>query len=279
MRCAFPCPWPADGDPAAGIELSPYFALLAEIARRHDVKGLSIGMLEISAAVMLGATAVRVGTVLLGPMTSVDAIIFDFDGVLVESEYYGNSAARRAVDRPGHPTSTEEDRRVRRLQRRAPSPRSSNGLGIAARISGTPERQPSVLRAARAGRGGRIRALASARSSQSYRPSSTPRWICPHLDHWASPTRSAIICTAVAAMSSAASRPLTFILRGRLSRRGYHQPRDHRGSGGRGDGALASGATSLALPPDRIASTAMGVLRSSSSMSRTASTRFVACSI
>jgi PLP dependent protein len=51
--------------PPLGVEPSPYFALLAKIARRHDVRGLSIGMSsDFKAAVMLGATAVRVGTAL-----------------------------------------------------------------------------------------------------------------------------------------------------------------------------------------------------------------------
>jgi pyridoxal phosphate enzyme (YggS family) len=51
--------------PPLGLEPAPYFALLAEIARRHDVAGLSIGMSsDFEAAVMLGATAVRVGTAL-----------------------------------------------------------------------------------------------------------------------------------------------------------------------------------------------------------------------
>lgn len=51
--------------PPAGLESAPYFALLAEIARRHDVTGLSIGMSgDFKVAVMLGATAVRVGTAL-----------------------------------------------------------------------------------------------------------------------------------------------------------------------------------------------------------------------
>jgi pyridoxal phosphate enzyme (YggS family) len=49
--------------PPAGLEPAPYFALLAEFARRHDVTGLSIGMSgDFKAAVMLGATAVRIGT-------------------------------------------------------------------------------------------------------------------------------------------------------------------------------------------------------------------------
>jgi pyridoxal phosphate enzyme (YggS family) len=51
--------------PPQGIEAAPFFALLAEIARRHDVTGLSIGMsADYKTAVMLGATAVRVGTAL-----------------------------------------------------------------------------------------------------------------------------------------------------------------------------------------------------------------------
>jgi uncharacterized pyridoxal phosphate-containing UPF0001 family protein len=51
--------------PPLGVEPSPYFALLAKIARRHDVTGLSMGMSsDYKAAVMLGATAVRVGTAL-----------------------------------------------------------------------------------------------------------------------------------------------------------------------------------------------------------------------
>src|SRR5436305_14790850 len=51
--------------PPLGLEPAPYFALLAKLAERHDVTGLSIGMsADLKAAVMLGATAVRVGTAL-----------------------------------------------------------------------------------------------------------------------------------------------------------------------------------------------------------------------
>jgi pyridoxal phosphate enzyme (YggS family) len=51
--------------PPLGLEPAPFFALLATIARRHDVVGLSMGMSsDYKAAVMLGATAVRVGTAL-----------------------------------------------------------------------------------------------------------------------------------------------------------------------------------------------------------------------
>ena len=51
--------------PPFGLEAAPFFALLAKLARRHDVTGLSIGMSgDFETAVMLGATAVRVGTAL-----------------------------------------------------------------------------------------------------------------------------------------------------------------------------------------------------------------------
>ena len=51
--------------PPNGLESGPYFALLAELARRHDVTGLSMGMSgDYPTAVMLGATMVRVGSAL-----------------------------------------------------------------------------------------------------------------------------------------------------------------------------------------------------------------------
>jgi pyridoxal phosphate enzyme (YggS family) len=49
--------------PPLGVEPSPYFALLAKLSRHHGVNGLSIGMSsDFEAAIMLGATAVRIGT-------------------------------------------------------------------------------------------------------------------------------------------------------------------------------------------------------------------------
>ena len=51
--------------PPLGVEPAPYFAMLAKIARQQEVTGLSMGMSgDYKAAVMLGATAVRVGTAL-----------------------------------------------------------------------------------------------------------------------------------------------------------------------------------------------------------------------
>ena len=53
--------------PPEGVEPAPYFALLAKLARRHDVRGLSMGMsADFETAIMIGATHVRVGTALFG---------------------------------------------------------------------------------------------------------------------------------------------------------------------------------------------------------------------
>ena len=51
--------------PPKELEAGSFFALLAKLARRHDVTGLSMGMSsDYPTAVMLGATAVRVGSAL-----------------------------------------------------------------------------------------------------------------------------------------------------------------------------------------------------------------------
>lgn len=53
--------------PPEGVEPAPYFALLAKLARRHGVAGLSMGMSgDYETAVTIGATHVRVGTALFG---------------------------------------------------------------------------------------------------------------------------------------------------------------------------------------------------------------------
>jgi PLP dependent protein len=53
--------------PPAGAEPAPYFALLAKLARRHGLTGLSMGMSgDFETAVTIGATHVRVGTALFG---------------------------------------------------------------------------------------------------------------------------------------------------------------------------------------------------------------------
>ena len=53
--------------PPADVEPAPYFALLARLARRHGLAGLSMGMsADYETAVAVGATHVRVGTALFG---------------------------------------------------------------------------------------------------------------------------------------------------------------------------------------------------------------------
>lgn len=53
--------------PPADIEAAPFFALLAELAARYGLAGLSMGMSgDFGTAIKLGATHVRVGTALFG---------------------------------------------------------------------------------------------------------------------------------------------------------------------------------------------------------------------
>jgi PLP dependent protein len=53
--------------PPEQVEPAPYFALLAELAARHALPELSMGMSsDFPTAIMLGATYVRVGTALFG---------------------------------------------------------------------------------------------------------------------------------------------------------------------------------------------------------------------
>ncbi len=53
--------------PPAALEPAPYFALLAKLARDHELDQLSMGMSgDYETAVKLGATHIRVGTALFG---------------------------------------------------------------------------------------------------------------------------------------------------------------------------------------------------------------------
>jgi len=53
--------------PPADLEPAPWFAFLTELARRHDLPALSMGMSgDFGTAVTIGATHVRVGTALFG---------------------------------------------------------------------------------------------------------------------------------------------------------------------------------------------------------------------
>lgn len=68
VEAARASPLPLEGlmaIPPLGVEAAPYFALLAKLAREHGVSGLSMGMSgDFKSAVMLGTTAVRIGTAL-----------------------------------------------------------------------------------------------------------------------------------------------------------------------------------------------------------------------
>ena len=60
------CIPPADEEPAM------HFALLSEMARRHGLEQLSMGMsADYETAIRLGATHVRVGTAIFGPRPEV----------------------------------------------------------------------------------------------------------------------------------------------------------------------------------------------------------------
>ncbi len=53
--------------PPADTEAAPYFALLAKLARDHGLSELSMGMsADYEAAIMLGATYIRVGSAIFG---------------------------------------------------------------------------------------------------------------------------------------------------------------------------------------------------------------------
>ena len=58
--------------PPADMEPAPFFALLAELAARHGLNELSMGMSgDFASAIMLGATHVRVGAALFGARSQV----------------------------------------------------------------------------------------------------------------------------------------------------------------------------------------------------------------
>jgi PLP dependent protein len=57
--------------PPADVEAAPFLALLAELAARHGLPQLSMGMSDdFETAIMLGATHIRVGTALFGERPS-----------------------------------------------------------------------------------------------------------------------------------------------------------------------------------------------------------------
>lgn len=58
--------------PPADTEAAPYFALLAKLAARHGLAGLSMGMsADYETAVLIGATHVRIGSALFGTRANI----------------------------------------------------------------------------------------------------------------------------------------------------------------------------------------------------------------
>ena len=122
-------------------------------------------------------------------MTSVDAIIFDFDGVLIESEFRGNQLLADLLTELGHPTTVEEalnhfvglsgPQFVAAVERRigAPLPAEFHERRKAQTARVLQEGLRAVVGAidfVRSLPPGMPRAVAS---------SSTTRWIRTHLDH------------------------------------------------------------------------------------------------
>jgi HAD superfamily hydrolase (TIGR01509 family) len=122
-------------------------------------------------------------------MTAVDAIIFDFDGVLVESEFHGNRLLAELLTELGHPTTHEEALNhfvglsgpefVATIEQRigAPLPPEFHERRKAQTVRVLEEGLLAVVGAiefVRALPPGLPRAIAS---------SSTLRWIRTHLDH------------------------------------------------------------------------------------------------
>jgi HAD superfamily hydrolase (TIGR01509 family) len=122
-------------------------------------------------------------------MTSVDAIIFDFDGVLVESEFHGNQLLAELLTELGHPTTLEEaldhfvglsgPQFIAAIERRtgAPLPPEFHE-----------RRKAQTARVLQEGIRAVVGAIEFVRSLPADLPravasSSTPRWIRTHLDH------------------------------------------------------------------------------------------------
>ena len=128
--------------PPDGVEPAPYFALLAKLARRHDVAGLSMGMSgDYESAVMIGATHVRVGTACSAIAREVRCPDLRFRRRAARERICRQQADRRLSDRD----RPSDQRRGGDAQfhgpRRAPtsSARSSAGsAGRCPRISTTP---------------------------------------------------------------------------------------------------------------------------------------------
>ena len=122
-------------------------------------------------------------------MSNVDAIIFDFDGVLVESEFYGNQLLAELLTELGHPTTVEDaishfvglsgPEFVAAIERRIGGPLPSEFRE---------RRKAQTARVLREGLRAVVGAIEFVRSLPPDLPraiasSSTLRWIRTHLDH------------------------------------------------------------------------------------------------
>ena len=59
--------------PPQGQQAAPYFAFLAQIAKRNEVTGLSMGMsADYPIAIQLGATLIRLGTAIFGERAKIE---------------------------------------------------------------------------------------------------------------------------------------------------------------------------------------------------------------
>ena len=122
-------------------------------------------------------------------MTRVDAILFDFDGVLIESEFHGNQLLADLLTELGHPTSVEEalshfvglsgPQFIAAIERR---------IGAPLPPEFRERRKAQTARVLREGLRAVVGAIDFVRSLPPELPkavasSSTTRWIRTHLDH------------------------------------------------------------------------------------------------
>jgi HAD superfamily hydrolase (TIGR01509 family) len=122
-------------------------------------------------------------------MISVDAIIFDFDGVLIESEFDGNRQVAELLTDLGHRTTVDE---ALKHYVGLSGPQFIDAIERRIGTSLPPEfharRQEQNIRALREGVAAVVGAVDFVRSLPPDLPiavasSSTTRWICGHLDH------------------------------------------------------------------------------------------------
>ena len=96
--------------PPVGVEPAPYFALLAKLARRHDVTGpehWNVSRFQGGRHARRDRGS-RWDRAVRGLIVRFDGIIFDFDGVLIESEHEINRLIAGLLTELGHPTTARE---------------------------------------------------------------------------------------------------------------------------------------------------------------------------